>query len=88
MAAAGTANLTASSDRGRIFGAIVGRYREAQNGRAAWQVANTFVPLFGIWALMAYGVQQHWLNALTILPLALPASAFLLRIFGIQHDCG
>ena len=37
---------------------------------------------------MAYGVQQHWLNALTVLPLALLASAFLLRVFGIQHDCG
>lgn len=76
----------ARSHRGRIFSEIVARYRQAQNGRAAWQVANTLLPFFGIWALMAYGAPR-WPYPM-LLPLALMAAAFLLRVFGIQHDCG
>ncbi len=84
--AANWATESSSDDRGRTVGEAAARYRTAQNGRAAWQVANTFVPFFVIWALMAYGAARWPYFAL--LPLALLAAAFLLRVFGIQHDCG
>lgn len=49
------------------------------------QVANSFLPFFGMWALMLYTSRiSFWLTLL----LALPTVGFLMRIFIIQHDCG
>lgn len=56
-------------------------------GRALWQIANTVVPFFCIWALMAYGIRHEW-NYLWILALAVPAAGLYVRLFIIQHDCG
>ena len=52
----------------------------------AWvQVANSFLPFFGMWALMLFTSKiSFWLTLL----LAFPAMGFLMRIFIIQHDCG
>ncbi|MEM6666001.1 MAG: fatty acid desaturase [Pseudomonadota bacterium] len=60
-------------------------YRKPSNGRAAFELIVTIVPLFGLWAVMWVALDiSVWLT----LALAVPTSGFLLRMFLIQHDCG
>lgn len=61
------------------------RYQKPSVGRGVWQVLNTLVPYAGLWYLMylSMGV-SYWL----VLPLAVLAAGFLVRIFIIHHDCG
>lgn len=61
------------------------RYRGAVTRLAAWQVANTLVPLAIVVAAMFATVRTHyWMTLL----LAIPAAGLLIRTFIIQHDCG
>lgn len=49
------------------------------------QVATSFLPFLGLWAMMYASLDVgYWLT----LMLAVPAAAFVVRIFIIQHDCG
>ena len=60
-------------------------YRQASDGRAMTELMITFIPYIACWALAA------WLISISVwlIPLAvIPASAFLVRLFIIQHDCG
>jgi omega-6 fatty acid desaturase (delta-12 desaturase) len=50
-----------------------------------WQLLNTFVPLAGLWYLMYLSLAISWW---LLVPLALLAGAFLVRVFIIFHDCG
>jgi len=54
--------------------------------KAVWQIFNTIVPYFALWALMIYTVKQHYPYWITLLLAALSA-ALLVRIFIIFHDC-
>jgi omega-6 fatty acid desaturase (delta-12 desaturase) len=64
---------------------LLGRYCAPDSTRGAFELLATVVPFFGIWALMLFCLDHgYWL----CLPLALPAAAFLVRLFMIQHDCG
>lgn len=61
-------------------------FRQADNRKAVWQLTNTLIPYLGLWYLMirsmALGHSYLW----TLL-LAVPAAAFLVRIFILFHDC-
>jgi len=49
------------------------------------QIASTAGPLIALWAAMYVSLEiTYWLTLL----LALPAAAFVVRLFIIQHDCG
>jgi omega-6 fatty acid desaturase (delta-12 desaturase) len=49
------------------------------------QIADSFVPLLGLWALMYASLSwSYWIT----LALAIPAAGCVVRIFIIQHDCG
>ena len=65
---------------------MLARYREPQTGRSILEIVITAAPLLAIralaWALHAMGL---WWAALL---LTIPAAAFLVRLFMIQHDCG
>jgi omega-6 fatty acid desaturase (delta-12 desaturase) len=64
---------------------VVARYQKPSKWRASWQVVNTLVPYVVLWYLMYLGLAvSYWL----VLPLAVLAGAFLVRVFIIQHDCG
>jgi omega-6 fatty acid desaturase (delta-12 desaturase) len=53
--------------------------------KSIWQVTNTFIPYVVLWIAMAYSLNvSYWLTAL----LVVIASAFLVRLFIIFHDCG
>jgi len=55
--------------------------------RAIWQVVNSAVPYAAIGVLMYFTMQWGFPVWATIL-LAIPAAAFLVRMFIIFHDCG
>lgn len=56
-----------------------------QPARSALQHLNTVIPLVGIWAAMILAVDDAlWAT----LVLSMPAAAFTVRLFIIQHDCG
>ncbi len=53
--------------------------------KSIWQIANTFIPYVAIWVAIFYSLSiSYWLTAFLIIW----ASAFLVRLFIIFHDCG
>jgi omega-6 fatty acid desaturase (delta-12 desaturase) len=64
---------------------IVARYQKSSVPRAAWQIVNTLVPYAVLWYLMHLSLAvSYWL----VVPLAILAGAFMVRVFIISHDCG
>jgi omega-6 fatty acid desaturase (delta-12 desaturase) len=60
-------------------------YREAKTGRSLFELAVTALPFALFWFLTYAAVAAGYIAGLLF---ALPAGAFLLRLFLIQHDCG
>jgi omega-6 fatty acid desaturase (delta-12 desaturase) len=61
-------------------------FRYSDNRQAVWQLLNTLVPYGFLWFLMIRTIHLGYSYWLTLL-LVLPASAFLVRIFILFHDC-
>ena len=64
---------------------IVAKYQKSSTWRALWQIINTLVPYGLLWYLMYLSLAVSWW---LLLPLAVLAGAFLVRVFIIFHDCG
>jgi omega-6 fatty acid desaturase (delta-12 desaturase) len=64
---------------------IVLKYQKPSLGRALWQILNTIIPYGLIWYLMCLCRPISWW---LVVPLAVLAGAFLVRVFIIFHDCG
>ncbi len=64
---------------------LTSHYAVADDRKAAWQLATTFLPFVGLWATMALTLQRS--SGWSLL-LALPAAGLYVRLFIIQHDCG
>jgi omega-6 fatty acid desaturase (delta-12 desaturase) len=62
------------------------RFAKASLPRALWQLANTLIPFLVAWGSMAWSWYAGWSYGWTLL-LALPAAAFYVRLFMLQHDC-
>jgi acyl-lipid omega-6 desaturase (Delta-12 desaturase) len=63
----------------------VARFQAASPWRARWQVINSFLPYALLWFAMDRALTiSYWL----MLPVAILAAGFLVRIFIIFHDCG
>jgi acyl-lipid omega-6 desaturase (Delta-12 desaturase) len=64
---------------------VVLKYQQPSRWRAAWQLINTLGPYAALWYLMYLSLSvSYWL----VVPLAVLAGLFLVRIFIIFHDCG
>ena len=64
---------------------IVARYQKPSIGRGVWQIVNTLVPYAVLWYLMYLSLSvSYWL----VVPLAVLAAGFMVRLFIIHHDCG
>jgi acyl-lipid omega-6 desaturase (Delta-12 desaturase) len=61
-------------------------FRYSDSRKASWQLINTFIPYGCLWYLMIRSIQLGYTYALTLI-LALPAAAFLVRLFILFHDC-
>src|SRR5207249_11164946 len=64
---------------------IVARYQKPSVGRGVWQIVNTLVPYAALWYLMTLSLSVSWW---LVVPLAILAGGFLIRMFIIHHDCG
>lgn len=65
--------------------AAISPYRAPTLDRSLWQIANTFIPFFALWAGMYLSLAlSYWI----VLLLAPPTAGLVVRIFIIQHDCG
>jgi omega-6 fatty acid desaturase (delta-12 desaturase) len=64
---------------------ILNKYRQPHNGRSVAELAITLVPLVALWtvAWFTFSLGHTWAPLL----FAIPAAAFLVRLFMIQHDC-
>jgi omega-6 fatty acid desaturase (delta-12 desaturase) len=64
---------------------ILAQYRRPRPARSLFELAATVIPLVffwvSAWAAVYYG---YWIGLI----LTVPAAAFLLRLFMVQHDCG
>lgn len=69
----------------RDWVAILANYREPSTRRSILEIVVTAAPFAALWlaAWQALSI-GYWLTLL----IALPAGAFLVRMFMIQHDCG
>jgi len=61
-------------------------YRDALDGRAAFQLASTLGLYLALCAALLWAASEGWWGLLPLL--ALPAGGLLVRLFTIQHDCG
>jgi omega-6 fatty acid desaturase (delta-12 desaturase) len=68
------------------FRPLLKPFGDADNLKAAWQLTNTIVPYLCLWQLMVLSIKLGS-SYVTTLILALPAAAFLVRIFILFHDC-
>lgn len=63
----------------------IGKYTKRDPLKIWWQIANSFIPYFGLWVLMVYSLDySYWIT----LGLSILTAGFLTRIFIIAHDCG
>jgi acyl-lipid omega-6 desaturase (Delta-12 desaturase) len=73
------------SGHARNWMRVLLRYRDASPARSLFELAITLVPFVLLWLLAWVSISGgYWIGLL----LVLPAAAFLVRLFMIQHDCG
>jgi omega-6 fatty acid desaturase (delta-12 desaturase) len=65
---------------------VLATFRNFDSRKAIWQLINTLVPYSCLWYMMIRSIQLGYSYALTLV-LALPAAAFLVRVFILFHDC-
>ena len=64
---------------------ILIKYQQPALWRSIWQIVNSLVPYLVLWVLMYLSLAvSYWL----VVPLAILAAGFLVRVFIIFHDCG
>ncbi len=74
-----------SSFRPRRWARVAARYAAPDPRRSALQLLATVIPLATFWTAMTLTVgDSYWVTLL----LSVPTTAFLMRLFMIQHDCG
>ncbi len=64
---------------------IISQYQQPAVWRSTWQIVNSLVTYLLFWVLMYFSLAlSYWL----VIPLAILAAGFLVRVFIIFHDCG
>ena len=81
-----TPDATRAPNGAREWAKSLGRYKEADTGRAVLELVVTLLPLLAGWGAMAIalGSGRLWLFGLLLFPTA----GLVVRLFLIQHDCG
>jgi omega-6 fatty acid desaturase (delta-12 desaturase) len=64
---------------------ILAKYRQPRQGRSVFELLVTLIPFAAFWAGASISAAQGFWPGIILI---LPAAAFLLRLFMIQHDCG
>jgi acyl-lipid omega-6 desaturase (Delta-12 desaturase) len=69
----------------RALSQSLARFRQPHHGRSVFELLITIIPLILLWSSMWLSLRLGY--GLYLL-LSVPAAAFLVRLFMIQHDCG
>lgn len=73
------------SPKARDWVQVLARYRDPSTWRSAFELGVTLGPFVALWALAWWSMSiSYWLT----FAISVANSAFLLRLFAIQHDCG
>src|SRR4030095_14300363 len=80
-----TSGQAPPQESGAAWKQIVLQYQKPSRWRALWQITNTLIPYAAIWSLMYLSLFVYWW---LVVPLAVLAGMFLVRVFIIFHDCG
>jgi omega-6 fatty acid desaturase (delta-12 desaturase) len=78
-------NLMPDDPPEAVWKEIVKQHQHPSTPRAVWQIVNTLGPLALLWYLMYLSLAVSWW---LVIPLAILAGGFLVRVFIIFHDCG
>ncbi len=65
---------------------VLATLRNSDSRKGIWQLINSLVPYCCLWYLMIRWIQLGYSHTLALI-LALPAAAFLVRLFILFHDC-
>jgi omega-6 fatty acid desaturase (delta-12 desaturase) len=65
---------------------VILKFTTPSRSKAVWQMLNTLIPYFGLWALAIFFFNNQYPLWACILPVLI-AGPFLVRIFIIFHDC-
>jgi omega-6 fatty acid desaturase (delta-12 desaturase) len=68
-----------------FWNSVIPKYQAPRVRSSVWQIANSFLPFFALWYLMALSLDVSYFITLG---LSFVAAGFMARIFIIQHDCG
>jgi omega-6 fatty acid desaturase (delta-12 desaturase) len=85
MVMADDSSSISAEENGTPWREIVLQYQKPSMGRALWQIIDTLGPYAALWCLMYLSLSISWW---LVLPLAVLAGLFLVRVFIIFHDCG
>jgi omega-6 fatty acid desaturase (delta-12 desaturase) len=78
-------NAPAMQDLKLSLHKLLAPYQVPDTRRSLWELANTLIPYFTLWALMFLSLKvSYWLT----LALSVPTAGFMVRTFIIFHDCG
>lgn len=64
---------------------LIANYKNPSVRSSIWQLINTLIPYASLWILMGWVISFSWWF---VLPLAIVAAGFTVRLFIIFHDCG
>ena len=64
---------------------ILAQYRDPDTARSTFELAVSILPFLGLWAVAIWLMDHSLLAAVLVSVLN---GGFLIRLFGIQHDCG
>jgi omega-6 fatty acid desaturase (delta-12 desaturase) len=85
MTTLSTLNPAAGAVNAGTWRDLVAGFQISSTRRALWQITNSLLPYALLWVAMVFTLAvSYWL----MLPLAILAAGFLVRIFIIFHDCG
>jgi omega-6 fatty acid desaturase (delta-12 desaturase) len=76
--------MNLSTEPGALRAALA-PYQRPSHRRSVFEILVTAIPLIALWGLALFAVNRGWWWGVV---LTLPAAAFLVRMFMIQHDCG
>lgn len=74
-----------SREHSQRWTSIAADYAQPDSWRGTLQLLATLIPLAALWSVMVLSVEDFYWATLI---LSVPAAAFLVRLFIIQHDCG
>jgi omega-6 fatty acid desaturase (delta-12 desaturase) len=85
MTSAGTPEVSTPIPSVKHWRGLIARFQIPSSSRALGQLTDSLIPYILLWVGMVYALaESYWL----MLPIAILASGFLVRIFIIFHDCG